>query len=266
VVSKARVKLRDAWTSATAPLHAWPSFVIIGAQRSGTSSLYQWLCTHPAVLPTADPEVHYFDDSYGRGRRWYRAQFPLRAPGRTTGESTPFMLFHPLAPGRVVRDLPDTTKFIVVLRDPVQRALSHYWYTRARGLEDEPLARALDLEKARTRGEMQRLLDGEPSPALHRFSYVARGEYAPQLRRWFDTVGSQRVLVLESERLFSQQSQRDVTDFLRLPAHPTSFPWANQAARTDGRDPEDVVARLREHFAPYNGELFELLGSTMWAG
>jgi hypothetical protein len=258
------MKPRDAWASATASLHAPPSFVIIGAQRSGTSSLYQWLGAHPAVLPTAAPEVHYFDDAYERGRHWYRAQFPLRRPGRTTGESTPFMLFHPLAPGRAVRELPERTKFIVLLRDPVQRALSHYWYTRARGLETEPLARALDLEPARTRGEMERLLNGEPSPNLHRFSYVARGEYAPQLKRWFDMVGSQRVLVLESERLFSQQSQREVTDFLRLAPHPTPFPWANQAARTDGQDPEEVLVRLREHFAPFNRELFELLGATMW--
>lgn len=260
----ARVKPRDVWTSATTTLRAWPSFVIIGAQRSGTSSLYQWLCTHPAVLPAADREVHFFDNHYERGRRWYRAQFPLRLPGRTTGESTPFMLFHPLAPERVVRDLPDSTRFVVVLRDPVQRALSHYWHTRARGLETESLARALELEPVRTRGEMQRLLDGGRSSSLHRFSYVARGEYAPQLGRWFETVGRQRVLVLESERLFSQQSQREVTDFLRLAPHPTPFPWANQAARTDGRDPEDVLARLREHFAPFNRELFELLGTTMW--
>ncbi len=136
---------RTGWAGVTAPLRAWPSFVIIGTQRGGTSSLHEWLSAHPAVLPTAQREVHYFDNHYDRGTRWYRAQFPLRRPGRVTGESTPFLLFHPLAPERALRDLPAGTKFIALLRDPAQRAISHYWLARAACYEHEDLPRALAL-------------------------------------------------------------------------------------------------------------------------
>jgi len=258
------MKLRDSWIRATAPLRPWPDFVIIGAQRCGTTSLHSWLCSHPNVAPPAWKELHYFDDNYRRGEWWYRSRFPLHRSGTLTGESTPFLLFHPLAPERAARDLPATTRFIVLLRDPVERALSHYWYSRARHLEPEPLARAIELEQERTSGEMARLSRGEVSRALHVYSYVARGEYAGQLDRWFDAVSRERVLVLPTEELQTERSRRAVTDWLGLPPALTPFPVSNRAERGDDADTAAVVARLRAHFEPHDRALFELLGVRLW--
>ena len=94
-----------------------PDFVIVGAARSGTTSLYRWLGSHPDVAPAWKKEIHYFDEYHGHGRRWYRAHFPFRHRGRITGEASPYMLFHPLAPDRAARELPPSTKFIVILRN-----------------------------------------------------------------------------------------------------------------------------------------------------
>ena len=102
----------------TASWRMQPRFLIIGAQRCGTTSLYTSLTAHPAVLPAVlHKGVHYFDTAYGRGPAWYRAHFPLqltadRVERRTgsapiTGESSPYYLFHPLAGERIARDLPE---------------------------------------------------------------------------------------------------------------------------------------------------------------
>src|SRR5919108_6081357 len=84
-----------------------PDFVILGAQRAGSTTLYRALIAHPQVRRALLKEVHFFDLNYHRGLRWYRAHFPYRSPGRITGEASPYYLYHPHAPKRVARDLPD---------------------------------------------------------------------------------------------------------------------------------------------------------------
>jgi hypothetical protein len=253
------------WRTASSSLRRLPEFIIIGGQRCGTRSLYSWLSAHPRIDPAAARELHYFDSTtYARGEAWYRSQFPLRSPRRLSGESTPNMLFHPLAPRRAARDLPETTRFIVVLRDPVERALSHYWYTRARKIETEPPGRAMELEESRLRGEYARAEAGLDSPELRWFSYVSRGEYAGQLRRWFDVLPRERFVIVESERLFTEANTRTVTDGLGIGPNPAPFPAMNHAERTPDDETATVEASLRTHFAPRNEELFELLGFRLW--
>ena len=252
---------------ATADVRLDPRFVIIGAQRAGTTSLYTWLCSHRHVEATRLGEMHYFDRNYDKGRRWYRSQYPLARRGRVSGETSPYLLFHPAAPERVARDLPASTVFIALLRDPVQRALSHYWHERRMGTETEPLATALELEPSRLAAdgaEMAHGADGDPGYAHRHFSYVARGEYAPQLQRWFEHVGRDRVVVVESERLFRDRAaSAAVLDRLGLEPMDVPLPALNAATRADA-DTDAVVAALARRFASSNEELFELLGRRLW--
>jgi hypothetical protein len=249
----------------TADFRSLPDFVILGTQRGGTTSLYRWLTSHPRVTPGLKKEVHYFDDHYQYGLRWYKAHFPVRSRDHITGESCPYMLFHPLAPVRAAKDLPTTTRFVVLLREPVQRAISQYWLWKQRNLwETESLERAFDLEPERLARVNQRVLEGERCTDHMAFSYVARGEYAAQLRRWFDAVGRDRVLVLESERLYVDPAlQVRVLDWLHLTAHGEPYPTVNAADRLDSES-RALTSRLREHFEPHNRELFDLLGYELW--
>jgi hypothetical protein len=241
--------------------------VIIGTQRGGTTSMQFWLCSHPMVAPPLDwekPEVHYFDNNYGRGERWHRAQLPIRRGSRMTIESSPYMLFHPLAPERARRDLPPTTRFIVLLRDPVQRAISHYWLEWGRKIESEALDVALALEDERLAGQRERVLRGERSFRHRHFSYRTRGYYAEQLRRWFDAVGRERILVVESEQLFADaETSATVLRWLDLAPFDVPFPAVNEAPRAQAANPTTVEA-LRAHFEPHMEELFELLGHNLW--
>jgi len=252
------------WRGASAGLRPLPDVVIIGTQRGRTTSLFEWLAAHPAVSPAFTKEVHYFDRFYGNGERWYRAHFPLRRRGHLALEATPYLLFHPLAPQRAAADLPAGTRFVALLRDPVQRAVSHYWHSRRIGAEDQPLEVALALEDERLAGQEEVVRQGGESFPYRNFSYRARGHYAEQLRRWFAAVGRERLLVLRSEDLYAGSPETSrVLEWLGLSPHGVPFPATNEAPR---RHPEEerVLAGLRLHFAPYNEDLYTLLGERLW--
>lgn len=183
----------------------WPDFLIIGVQKGGTSSLFSWLGWHPSVRLPVDKEIHYFDYNYSRGAEWYRDQFPAADLPVLSGEASPYYIFHPLAADRIARDCPEV-KLIVLLRDPVARAYSHYMMERKRG--NEPLGsfiKALEAEESRLKGEAGRIISGETVFNFNHqvYSYASRGLYHCQLERWFHLFSRDRFLLLKSERLFS---------------------------------------------------------------
>jgi phosphoribosylglycinamide formyltransferase 1 len=252
-----------AWRMATADLRSLPDIVILGTQRGGTTSLRRWLRDSPAATYEAG-EVHYLDHNYARGPRWYRAQFPtFRERGRRI-ESSPYLLFHPLAPARAVDTLPSDTRFVVLLREPADRALSHYRLERSFGRESKSFADALAAEDERLAGETEKVLKGERSRSHQWFSYRARGRYAEQLARWQDAVGTDRIKVVESERLYVDPAiGSDLLAWLDLPAAADSFPATNASPepRPEDRAP---LRKLRAQFEQDNEALFELLGRRFW--
>jgi hypothetical protein len=198
--------LRDAYRHLTAPYRGWPSALIIGAQRSGTSSLFNYLVEHPDVRAPVTKEVHYFDLHFSKPVRWYRGRFPYRRAlcgGVLTLEASPYYLAHPLAPQRAARLLPEV-KLIALLRNPVDRALSHYHHEVRGGRESLSFAEAIEREAERLAGEEERLASDPEyySFSHHRYSYTTRGLYLRQLRHWVAHYPRAQLLVLQSECLF----------------------------------------------------------------
>jgi hypothetical protein len=262
---RAKKASERAWRYATADLRDLPGIVVIGAQRSGTTSLHSWLSSHPEVATRIAKEVHYFDGAYDKGERWYRSHFSIKSRRLTQIEASPYMLFHPLAPGRAGHDLPATTRFVALLREPADRALSHYQLQCRKGREPETFARAIELEDARLVGADEVVRRGERSRAHRLFSYRSRGLYAEQLDRWFTAVGRKRILVMESERMFGDPAAAaELLDWLQLAPVSTPFPVLNA---TGEPSPEDAAVRdaLRGSFEAPNEALFELLGRRLWA-
>jgi hypothetical protein len=257
---------------ATSELRMAPDFLIVGAQRCGTTSLFRYLAGHPVVVPPLFQKgIHFFDMNYTRGLRWYRGQFPIRSLAdrrvattgqrAVSGEASPYYLFHPLAAERIARDLP-AVSLIVLLRDPVERAVSAHRQETARGFETEPFERALELEETRLAGELERIRADPAYVSFHHqhHAYLARGRYAEQLRRLFDLVGRERVLVLESTDLFAapQAVWERLLEFLGLPRwSPPVFDRHNAQAGTPL--PDGVRRRLEEYFEPHDAELAALL-------
>lgn len=150
-------------------------FCIIGAQKSGTTSLARYLEAHPAVYLAPVKEVHFFDRHYERGLDWYEQQFARAPEGARVGEATPMYLFEPAAAARLA-DAAPAARLIAILRNPVDRAYSHYWHTRARGHEPLELRDAIAAEPER--------LTSDDVEVRGRYAYVGKGRYFEQLERY----------------------------------------------------------------------------------
>lgn len=255
-----------------------PNFLVVGAQRSGTTSLFLYLLEHPLVFgPRRAKGVHYFDTGFDRSIEWYRAHFPRRATlarlaaetGATpaVGEGAPYYLFHPTIPERIAALIPDC-RILIVLREPLDRAVSHHAHEVRRGFEALPLTEAFEAEGDRLAGEEERLI-ADPtyvSRAHIHHAYIGRGRYAGQVERYLDRFGPDRVLVLDSAALKRDPAAvvQEATDFLGLdPIAGTTYPLYNQRER----DPVDAELRARfgSRFAESNARLRELVpGRLSW--
>ena len=249
---------------------ALPDFLILGAQRSGTTSLYNYLASHPDLTASLAKEPQYFSTKWSKSETWYRAHFRgVRSSGAVGDhgrplafEATPYYLFHPLAAARAARVVPQA-KLIALLRHPVERALSHYEHNAARGLERLSFEEAVEREPERLAGEAQRMLDdpGYVSRAHRLYSYVARGCYAEQLENWMVWFPAEQFLVLRSEDFYTHTDEiyADVLKFLGVSDwRPTSF---TNYSRRHGRSKlePDLRAKLLETFVPHNERLTALL-------
>jgi hypothetical protein len=254
---------------------ALPDFLIIGAQKSGTTSLYSYLARHPQVRESTLKEVHYFDggideavDTYALGERWYRAHFPLRAemaPGQKTFEASPFYLFHPLVAERIAALIPKV-RLVAILRDPTERALSHYFHNvrknpERRLKEDLPVERAMAEEEARLAPVIA--AGAWRDEAFRAFSYKSRGRYLEQIERYRAHFPAESLLVLRAEDLFEDPAglMRRLHDFLGLDRArgEQEFRPVHVGTNREAVEPE-VRASLDAYFAPHNRALFAALG------
>lgn len=225
VLERAATSLRWRTRRATAALRVLPDFLIVGAARAGTTGLYRSLCSHPDVRAPFRKEPQYFGAFYGRGGAWYRAHFPLghlTPAGRpvaadsharfVTGEATTSYLPDPRVPPRVRDDLPDV-RLLVLLRDPVDRAHSHWRLRSAEGREHRSFAEAVrpDLEDGRVRTGLVR-----DTP------YLAWSAYDRHLRRWYAVFPRSLIHVVISEELWAdpREQHERILEFLGLPPHP----------------------------------------------
>ncbi len=177
------------------PTARLPDFLIGGAQKSGTTTLHMLLRLHREIFFPARPqELDFFDreENYSRGLDWYRGHFAAAADRhRAVGQTSTHYLYQGEAAARIARDLP-RAKLIFLLRDPVERAWSHYRHAVKYGLERRSFAAALEREPRRLArgGDWRRF-----------FSYADRGLYARQLERYLERFARRRVLVLLTEEL-----------------------------------------------------------------
>lgn len=257
----------------TAAARSLPDFVIIGAQKAGTSSLYAYLSKHPNVFAASRKEIHFFDSpAYASGELWYRAHFPLRllksslqavrGQRTLTGEASPYYLAHPATPARM-RDLIPAARLLVMLRNPIDRALSHYQHQVRKGRESLTFAQAIAAEGQRTCGELPRMIADESyySREYWGYSYLARGEYAEQLERWFNTFPREQFLVLSSEEFFTNPGAvySRALKFLDLPEYaPCEYSRVNSGGSYGGMATV-LREQLRQHFAAPNQRLYDLL-------
>ena len=235
-----------------------PNFIIIGAQKSGTTSLYNYLIQHPLISSATKKEIHYFNNraNFKKGSSWYSSHFPDVSFPHITGEATPMLS----APGGVpqkIKELYPNIKLIAILRDPVARAFSNYKMCVLKNLENEDFETALSLENKRERlaREKPRLL-----------SYSLRGKYAQALKQWLKHFPKEQILVLIFEEFFAnpQKSLNEVFKFLGLPEHTLkTYRQYHRSKLPNLKIKSNTEKKLKEFYRPYNQELETLLGRKL---
>ena len=217
-----------------------PHFLGLGTQKGGTTTLQKLLEQHPGVFLPPCKEVHYFSLNAEKPAHWYADHYRDARRGQRRGDITPFYLFPPEAPGRIHSLLP-RVRMIVLLRDPVERALSHVFHARRHGFEALEVADALA-------AETQRLASGNKY-SFQKHSYIARSRYLEQLDRYEILFPKHQLLVLKSEDLFTNTEAvwEKIQKFLklRLIPLPIELPRANAGSGEADEVPAEVRDRLR---------------------
>lgn len=251
----------------TSTKRAFPHFIIIGAQRSGTTSLYSMLCQHPQIKKAFRKEVHFFDNNFYKGVNWYKAHFPLRSvlknSNSITGEASPYYMFHPFAIPRIKNTCPDA-KLIVILRNPVYRAYSHYKHEIKRGIETMPtFEEAIKRENERLKNVSYNFMEKGYSQNAHQnYTYITRGKYLFQIKRVFEYFDKSQVFIdcFENFKNDSVRFCNLVFDFLEIKKFNITEEHLN---KTKGEDLSQATKeKLKSYYADDNNELFEYLGRT----
>ena len=262
----------------SSPIRLLPDFLIIGTQRGGTTSLYNYLMGRPGVGPATVKELHFFDKKFHKGSAWYRAHFPTgiqkyafeltRKHHFVTGEASAYYLFHPHAPKRVAQLLPDV-KLIVLLRNPVDRAYSQYNFEVELGRESLSFEEALAVEEERIGKERERILLDESYVSFDhsRYSYLARGIYVDQLRTWMHYFPLEQFLLLRSEDFYADPASAldQVSQFLQLPPLQAQERTKKYTSHNYNTTPYSSMnpatrGRLVAYFEPHNQRLSDLVG------
>lgn len=263
----------DIFRPISATMRLEPTFLIVGAQRCGTTSMFKTLAQHPDVArPFLRKGIHYFDKNYDRTFDWYRSHFPLAVTARAvrrgrpvhTGESSPYYMFHPHAVTRIAQDLPNA-RLLMLVRDPVERAYSAHSHEYARGFETLGFEEAIAAEPTRTHGvEQQMLADPllDSAPFQHN-AYLARGRYMEQIEHIVDSVGRERLHVVDSGDFFTEpvETFREVENFLGL-SHNDDLVFERHNARKRSSMPEPIRVELDNYFRPWDETLAKWWGRT----
>lgn len=238
-----------------------PKFIIVGTQKGGTTSLYSYLIEHPQILAAIKKEIHFWSHNYGYGLDWYLSHFPQLTNAEQpifSGEASPNYFEDDRVAARIHQVFPEM-KLILLLRNPVNRAISQYHHWVRLGLERQPLATVME-------SEMEQL-SGYPHSVVRDIywqtssKYLWRGIYVVFLKHWLQFFPREQLLVLKSEDFYQNPAAtlQQVFEFLELPSF-SSGEYQPHNQGTYPSIPDSVRVQLVNYFRPHNQVLEEFLG------
>lgn len=236
---------------------------IIGAQKAGTTTLFKHLVQHPQIAGSRK-EPHFFDYSYtGRSRDFEKIFGHVsRLRVRWLVDASPSYLFHPAVPARIAAHYPDS-QLIALLRDPADRAVSHYFHNLRKGRETRPFSLAIQQELDAVPSIAGPDGYDDPAGKLRHFSYVSRGMYVDQIRRYFSYFAKSQILIQSSEEFFSnfRPITREVFARLGLRRMEVATGHFNEG-KYNSRDSNAMASEIRSLFTVKNRELESLLNMS----
>jgi len=259
-----------------------PQALIIGVKKGGTRALLEFLRVHPDIRGPG-PEIHFFDKFYHKGLEWYRSRMPATLEDQMTVEKTPSYFVTHGVPERVF-NMSRNLKLLIVVRDPVTRAISDYTQAVSkRGVEVKPFEEMVFLETSKT---------GKEFPSCShcglvdtRWGAIRIGQYARHLERWMEYFPIEQIHFINGENLVINPADElnKVQDFLGLKRVITEkhfyfnstkgFPCLKKPessgnphclGKTKGRQHPDidpkVIKRLKDFYRPFNAKFYQITG------
>lgn len=242
----------------------YPDFIVIGAQKAASTSLHHYLALNNTVVAPPIKETQFFNMNYNRGLKYYKSIFPIRKKGMVTFESTPDYLSHPLAPGRCHNLLPNA-KIIVTLRNPVDRAFSHFNFVKGYGGEENNTSfeEALELENKRIREALE-LIEVDPYESagrLARFGYKRNGCYADHLENWLEYYSIENFYFVDFEDIKNDINSvmKHLCSFLNLPFEHINREFISNKTAQKSKLKKETYAMLDNFYKNHNAKLFDLM-------
>jgi hypothetical protein len=264
--------------------HASPDFMIIGSPKCGTTSLFQYLAQHPSIIPPKTKESYYFNGSNKRGLKQYLQNYPLKEKmeDKITFDATPGYIHSKRAP-QYINHLFPNMKFIVIMRNPVKRAFSHWSFMHARSKESNLLRDDRTFEEA-----VNQELDKKHKDKAD-FHFLYKGMYAKHLKMWYQYYPFEDILLLDFGELKNNPKSllNKICHFLSINPIYDRFKQTNKKTKWEGSmhkqnnnqfihyniSPykstlnKEMEKRLISFFVPYNKELEQLTGRKFsWMG
>ncbi|NES05439.1 MAG: tetratricopeptide repeat protein [Okeania sp. SIO2F4] len=234
-----------------------PNFIIIGVHKGGTTSLYSYLTQHPQIIPPIKKEMDFWSWKFNESINWYLAHFPGIPEGKKllTGEASPSYFDHPNTARRIYQFFPKI-KLLVLLRNPVDRAISQYYQWLRLNWENRSLEEAIesDLEKLTKAPE-------KVNYWMKELNYLARGVYIEFFKEWMSLFPREQFLILKSEDFYEnpEASMEKVLTFLDLPEYQL-LDYKNYNSGNYSQIDPLMRRSLSNYFRIHNERLEEYLG------
>jgi hypothetical protein len=239
-----------------------PDFFIVGAQKAGTTALFEMLSKHPQIIKPKRKEIHYFDKDtvYKKNNhKYYHSFFPLKQKGKITFDATPFYLYSSTAATRIYNYNP-LSKIIIILRNPTERALSAWNFYK----QKHP-----DVLK-KYYGEIPKLdnlVQYDIDNIKHQDSnnnpigIVKRGVYIDQVNEYYSNFSKEQILVLKYEDMVNDVNStiNELQNFLKIEHYILTSIRANVVKYDKNTDYSKVRMILNDFYRPFNKELSGLL-------
>ena len=207
--------------------YPFPNLFIVGVQKAGTTALASFLSQHPDICLVEGKEAHVFDDpqyhtatdKFTFAKQKYESKLKHYSGEKFILDATPITLFHPAFIKAASQTCPNA-KFIIMLRDPIERALSHYAMTKSRGLEPHSPTVAFLLEPWRMRGVSENLPTAPFESKYRDQSYLTRGLYQRQISQLQKYVSRENFFVSHQSKLIAEheKSLTEIFAFLQIPS------------------------------------------------
>ena len=240
-----------------------PDFIIVGARKAGTTSLYNYLIKHPAIAEPVTKEIHYFDYYYNKlPLAWYKACFGNKKKWQIIGEATPEYLTNHYAAQRIHKLKPNM-KIIILLRNPIDTSFSDWKMQVMKGNEYLNFHSAIKAEEERLRGEWSKVLRGEYSEKYMMYAYLSRSYYYEYIKKYYEYFDKKQILIIKSEDLFNNPEviMKEVYAFLNQPYIQQEYQIFNKGFENSLS--KGLRAEVSKLYKTYNKKLYNLINRDM---